>query len=138
MMRRKRWSGAAFCFFFFQAEDGIRDSSVTGVRRVLFRSHLQRSRDAEIGWVAGDGVAGNPSNLSIPRTLKMSMARRISLKRPKLSELEALRESLEEARARGDEDETERLAREVERIERRSKIIPYIDPIHFRSRRVDR
>src|SRR5260370_801206 len=25
-------------FFFFQAEDGIRDSSVTGVRRVLFRS----------------------------------------------------------------------------------------------------
>src|SRR5437764_13730966 len=25
-------------FFFFQAEDGIRDTSVTGVRRVLFRS----------------------------------------------------------------------------------------------------
>src|SRR5260370_23353219 len=27
-----------FTVFFFQAEDGIRDSSVTGVRRVLFRS----------------------------------------------------------------------------------------------------
>src|SRR2546430_11076284 len=26
------------CFFFFQAEDGIRDLTVTGVRRVLFRS----------------------------------------------------------------------------------------------------
>jgi len=26
------------CFFFFQAEDGIRDIGVTGVRRVLFRS----------------------------------------------------------------------------------------------------
>src|SRR5205085_4850378 len=26
-------------FFFFQAEDGIRDLTVTGVRRVLFRSH---------------------------------------------------------------------------------------------------
>ena len=25
-------------FFFFQAEDGIRDRDVTGVRRVLFRS----------------------------------------------------------------------------------------------------
>src|SRR5437764_9631410 len=25
-------------FFFFQAEDGIRDTSVTGFRRVLFRS----------------------------------------------------------------------------------------------------
>src|SRR5690348_18284712 len=27
-----------FCFFFFQAEDGIRDGRVTGVQRVLFRS----------------------------------------------------------------------------------------------------
>src|SRR5438046_7703496 len=27
-----------YVFFFFQAEDGIRDWSVTGVRRVLFRS----------------------------------------------------------------------------------------------------
>src|SRR5205807_3702733 len=26
------------CFFFFQAEDGIRDYKVTGFRRVLFRS----------------------------------------------------------------------------------------------------
>src|SRR2546430_6989761 len=26
------------CFFFFQAEDGIRDLTVTGFRRVLFRS----------------------------------------------------------------------------------------------------
>src|SRR5690606_4865093 len=32
------WSGAAVSFFFFQAEDGIRDFHVTGVQRVLFRS----------------------------------------------------------------------------------------------------
>src|SRR6266404_2649963 len=31
-------------FFFFQAEDGIRDKLVTGVRRVLFRSSSMRSR----------------------------------------------------------------------------------------------
>src|SRR5207245_124215 len=30
-------------FFFFQAEDGIRDATVTGVRRVLFRSVLIES-----------------------------------------------------------------------------------------------
>src|SRR5207302_5906660 len=87
---------------------------------------------------AGYTVTGNPSNLSIPRTLKMSMARRISLKRPKLSQLEALRESVEEARARGDEEEAEKLFREFERVERRSKIIPYIDPIDVRYRRFDR
>src|SRR5438067_8903977 len=35
-------SGNLLCslFFFFQAEDGIRDRNVTGVRRVLFRSLL--------------------------------------------------------------------------------------------------
>src|SRR5947209_17907697 len=47
-------------FFFFQAEDGIRDIGVTGVRRVLFRStsfglsqvlscHAQHLREAERG-----------------------------------------------------------------------------------------
>ena len=39
---------------------------------------------------------------------------------------------VEEARARGDDEEAERLTRELERIERRSKIIPYIDPIDVR------
>src|SRR5207249_6747181 len=34
-------------FFFFQAEDGIRDRNVTGVRRVLFRSiNVLRSASA--------------------------------------------------------------------------------------------
>ena len=42
---------------------------------------------------AGYTVTGSPSNLSIPRTMRNSMARRISLRRPKLSELEALREA---------------------------------------------
>src|SRR2546426_5944525 len=32
------------CFFFFQAEDGIRDYKVTGVQRVLFRSVVERLR----------------------------------------------------------------------------------------------
>src|SRR5437868_7780967 len=32
------YCGSFVCFFFFQAEDGIRDRNVTGVRRVLFRS----------------------------------------------------------------------------------------------------
>src|SRR5229473_45841 len=87
---------------------------------------------------AGYTVTGNPSNLSIPRTLKMSMARRISLRRPKLSELEALREAVEEARARGEDEEAERLAGQLALRERRSKIIPYIDPIDVRYRRFDR
>src|SRR6202048_4176270 len=55
---------------------------------------------------AGYTVTGTPSNLSIPRTMRYSMARRIALKRPKLADIEALREQVEEARGLGDEAET--------------------------------
>ena len=87
---------------------------------------------------AGYTVTGTPSNLSIPRTMRLSMARRISLRRPKPAELEALKAQVEEARARGDEEEAERLFCEFERQERRNKIIPYIDPIDVRYRRYER
>src|SRR5919201_411154 len=73
---------------------------------------------------AGYTVTGSPANLSIRRTMRNSMARRISLKRPKQSDLEALREAIENARARGADEEAERLMRELDRLEHRSKIIP--------------
>src|SRR5246500_892102 len=78
---------------------------------------------------AGYTVTGSPANLSIRRTMRNSMARRISLRRPKAWELDALREAIEAARARGAEEEAERLERELDRLVFRSKIIPYIDPL---------
>src|SRR5690606_40778697 len=45
----------SFFFFFFQAEDGIRDFHVTGVRRVLFRSSRElSSRDSAGYWITLD------------------------------------------------------------------------------------
>src|SRR5712691_7260608 len=87
---------------------------------------------------AGYTVTGTPATLSVPRTMKNSMARRISLRRPKLADLEALREAVEVARAGGEEEEAERLAGQLALHERRSKIIPYIDPIDVRYRRFER
>src|ERR1700681_1237319 len=43
---------------------------------------------------AGYTVTGSPSNLSIPRTLKNSMGRRIALRRPKPAEVESVREEI--------------------------------------------
>src|SRR6478609_652693 len=40
-------------FFFFQAEDGIRDKLVTGVRRVLFRSLPERVQYEALKKIAG-------------------------------------------------------------------------------------
>src|SRR2546429_4322855 len=41
-----------FCFFFFQAEDGIRDVAVTGVQTCA----LPISSEAELGAVVGEAV----------------------------------------------------------------------------------
>src|SRR5205085_5542586 len=51
--------------FFFQAEDGIRDLTVTGVRRVLFRSEggAVLTRDTAL-TVTGTTVARNSSSTS--------------------------------------------------------------------------
>ena len=87
---------------------------------------------------AGYTVTGSPANLSVPRTMRQSMARRISLKRPKLGELEALREEIEKAKARGADDEVARLTLLLEKSERRAKVIPYIDPLDVRYRRFER
>src|SRR6516225_5133699 len=87
---------------------------------------------------AGYTVTGSPSNLSVRRTMRNSMARRISLRRPKQWELEAIREAIDNARARGADEEADRLVRELERLEHRSKIIPYIDPLDVRYNRFER
>src|SRR5215472_12150781 len=63
---------------------------------------------------AGYTVTGSPANLSIRRTMRNSMARRISLRRPRQWELEAIHEAIDNARARGDEAEIERLTKELE------------------------
>ena len=88
---------------------------------------------------AGYTVTGTPSNLSVPRTMRNSMARRIALHRPKLAEIEALEARLADARESGaSEREIAELAALLERNTRRSKIIPYIDPIDVRYRRYER
>jgi hypothetical protein len=88
---------------------------------------------------AGYTVTGSPSNLSVPRTMRNSMARRIALHRPKLSEIEALQARFDEAKENGaSERELAELMALLDRSTRRSKIIPYIDPLDVRYRRYER
>jgi uncharacterized sporulation protein YeaH/YhbH (DUF444 family) len=87
---------------------------------------------------AGFTIAGSPSSLSVRRTMRNSMARRISLRRPKPAEVEALERELEEREAAGDEAAVVRLKAEIELLLRRTKLIPYIDPVDVRYNRFDR
>jgi len=87
---------------------------------------------------AGYSVSGSPANLALMRTVRNSLSRRIALRRPKADELTALRD---EIAALGDTDEnTERrlaLEEELHRKERRTGMIPYIDPLDVRYKRFD-
>ena len=89
---------------------------------------------------AGYTVTGTPANLSVPRTMRNSMGRRIALRRPSHREVEMQREIVERALCDENADGVSlaELKDALERLERRSKIIPYIDPIDVRYRRFDR
>jgi uncharacterized protein len=87
---------------------------------------------------AGFTIAGSPASLSVRRTMRNSMARRIALRRPKPAELEALERELEEREAAGDAAAVARIKAEIETLLRRTKLIPYIDPVDVRYNRFDR
>jgi hypothetical protein len=87
---------------------------------------------------AGYSVSGPPARLSVPRTLRHSMSRRIALKRPKADEINALREEIEKLEREGGQFESLVAKRkQLELLLARSKRIPYIDPVDVRYRRLE-
>jgi uncharacterized sporulation protein YeaH/YhbH (DUF444 family) len=83
-------------------------------------------------------TTGSPSALAIGRTMRNAMSRRIALKRPKSEEMKAIEEEI--ARLEADESDPDRLGRlrdERDHMERRRKLISYIDPIDLRYRRYE-
>lgn len=87
---------------------------------------------------AGFSTAGPPSRISVPRTLRHSMSRRIALKRPKPEEVQKLREEIERLEREGGHfEELVKLRGALEQILARTKRIPYIDPVDVRYRRLE-
>jgi uncharacterized sporulation protein YeaH/YhbH (DUF444 family) len=87
---------------------------------------------------AGYSVAGSPANLSVSRTMRNSMSRRIALKRPNREEVQAAEDALAEIEARGGGEEERSAARAaLEALQRRTRTIAWIDPIDIRYRRFE-
>jgi uncharacterized sporulation protein YeaH/YhbH (DUF444 family) len=87
---------------------------------------------------AGYRVSGPPSALSISRTMRNSLSRRIALRRPSrklIDELEAELKAKREAGAGA--DVLEALESRIEREKKRAIVIPFIDPIDVRYRRFE-
>jgi uncharacterized sporulation protein YeaH/YhbH (DUF444 family) len=84
---------------------------------------------------AGFSVSGSPANLSLTRTLRNSLARRVALRRPGRDELRALEEEIETTERKGDDPgRSAELREQLARMSRRIRRIPYIDPVDLRYR----
>lgn len=93
---------------------------------------------------AGFTASGTPTNINVLRTMRNSFGRRIALRRPKASEIEAIGREIEALERVGGEltPEQRRRLEELhalrEHLQRRSRIIPYLDPVDIRYNRFER
>ena len=84
---------------------------------------------------AGYSTAGSPANLSLTRTMRNSLSRRIALKRPKGEEMLALEQEIAALeRTGGDLDRLALLKDALSLLEARRRRIPFVDPIDLRYR----
>lgn len=86
---------------------------------------------------AGYTTTGNPANLSLSRTLQMSLSRRIALGRPKRQTIEQLERDLVEAELAGS-PAAENIRNELDGLIKRRARTAYIDPLDLRYRRFER
>jgi uncharacterized sporulation protein YeaH/YhbH (DUF444 family) len=84
---------------------------------------------------AGYVKDGSPSNLSVARTMKTALARRIALSGPLREELEELKALLADLlRQPTEHGRIQLLHREVEELEARLKRVPFLDDVDLRYR----
>ena len=103
----------------------------------LVKKDVQRSETQSFAR-AGYSVTGTPASLSVVRTMRNSLSRRIALRRPRLSEITALEDKMAALDASGGQSARRaELEAEWERLTRRRRIIPFIDPFDVRYRRFE-
>ncbi len=86
---------------------------------------------------AGFSVSGPPARMSIPRTMRNSLSRRLALKRPTDAEVNAQREEVERLEMEGSLADLAEAKEKLQRMEFRRKVIAFIDPLDVRYRRIE-
>ncbi|MEO1330127.1 MAG: YeaH/YhbH family protein [Pseudomonadota bacterium] len=86
---------------------------------------------------AGFTSDGPPAKLAYTRTMRNSLARRIALRRPKTADIAKMEADLAEAEAAGETARAARIREELEALNRRRRLISYIDPLDLRYRRFE-
>ena len=83
---------------------------------------------------AGYATSGSPANISVSRTVRLALARRVALRRPRPETIARLEAELESCQ---DEGRRAELIAEIEALKAKAKRIPFIDPIDIRFRRFE-
>ena len=83
---------------------------------------------------AGYATSGSPANISVGRTVRLAMARRVALRRPRPETIEELEAELA---AGCDEARRIELEAEIAALKAKMRRIPFIDPIDIRFRRFE-
>lgn len=107
----------------------------------LIKTSLKETR-AFKPYRAGYTTTGTATNMNVRRTMINSIGRRRALRRPVRDQIERLREELVQFEKRKDlrAEELSRLAQlhiELQELERRKRVIPFIDPLDIRYNRFE-
>jgi uncharacterized protein len=93
-----------------------------------------------VGWRrAGYSTTGAPASLAVTRTMQRAMSRRIALRRPKPGEIKDVEAEIAalEGGEDTDQDRIDQLQEQLDHLLRRTRRIPYIDPVDLRYRRLE-
>jgi hypothetical protein len=82
---------------------------------------------------AGYATSGSPANISVSRTVRLALARRVALRRPRPEQIAELEAELADC----DERRRLELIAEIEALKAKVRRIPFIDPIDIRYRRFE-
>jgi uncharacterized sporulation protein YeaH/YhbH (DUF444 family) len=82
---------------------------------------------------AGYTTSGSPANISINRTVRLALARRVALRRPRADAIAQLEAEIADC----DEARRIELTAEIDALKAKLRRIPFIDPIDIRYRRFE-
>jgi uncharacterized protein len=82
---------------------------------------------------AGFATSGSPANISVSRTVRLAMARRVALRRPRPETIAQLEAEI----ALSDDARQLELMAEIDALKAKMRRIPFIDPIDIRYRRFE-
>ena len=82
---------------------------------------------------AGYATSGSPSNIAVSRTVRLALARRVALRRPRPETIVKLEMDIMKC----DEPERTKLIAEAEALKAKIRRIPFIDPVDIRYRRFE-